>query len=334
VKRPTNTPKSNPLKTSQASWWTGWTKPLQDLIHTLDADIAGLKARLRDPIHKGRPAVYAGIRDFLPEQSVVQVNTAQTGTATNPCNYIVRDGQDYDIPIIMPGPGVFVAEEITVAIFQQQYAPVAATISGVNLIDVNLAAMQAEMRANTFPFPSSAERPYFTTKFSIYPQQLTNSYLGTFFDVDRFSLAAQSQRTINYLWNMVDTKSQRRLADAYISQMVLTPPSAPVTQESAFFSGGVTTKNQAFESVPDGDLFRFCTPWVFERDGQVNFTFRPITPVFQFDSSLSGTDAAIGLPYDDRINGVRDQRVRVQVEIHGYRFETDQDLIRAGALTR
>jgi len=333
VKRPTNTPKSNPLKTSQASWWTGWTKPLQDLIHTLDADIAGLKARLRNPIHKGRPAAYVGFRDFVPERSVVQVDTAQTGEGTNPCNYVVRDGQEYDIPIIMPGPGVFVAEEITVAIFQQQHAPIAASIQDGALTDVNLAVMQAEMRANAFPFPSSAETPYFTTKFSIYPQQVNGAYLGAAFDIDKFSMPPQSQRTINFLWNMVDTKSQRRLADAYISQMVFTPPSAPVTQEAS--SGfPVTTKNQAHESVPDGDLFRFCTPWVFERDGQVNFIFRPITPVLQFDSSIAGNDPVVGLPYDDRINGVRDQRVRVQVEIHGYRFETDQDLIRAGALTR
>lgn len=335
MKRPTNTPKSNPLKTSQASWWTGWTKPLQDLIHTLDADIAGLKARLQHPIHKGRPAAYVGFRDFIPERSVVQVDTAQTGEGTNPCNYVVRDGQDYDIPIIMPGPGVFVAEEITVAIFQQQYAPIAASIQDGALTDVNLAAMQAEMRANAFPFPSSAETPYFTTKFSIYPQQVNGAYLGATFDIDKFSMSPQTQRTINYLWNMVDTKSQRRLADAYISQMVFTPPSAPVTQEASSSDVFlVKTINQAHESVPDGDLFRFCTPWVFERDGQVNFTFRPITPVFQFDSAIPGTDPVVGLPYDDRINGIRDQRVRVQVEIHGYRFETDQDAIRAGALTR
>lgn len=321
MKRPTHTPKSNPLKTSQASWWTGWTKPLQDLIHTLDADIAGLKARLRNPIHKGRPAAYVGFRDFIPERSIVQVDTAQTGQGTNPCNYVVRDGQDYDIPIIMPGPGVFVAEEITVAIFQQQYAPVAASFAGGVLTDVNLAAMQAEMRANMLPFPSSAELLYFTTKFSIYPTQIGSPFVP------------QSQRAINYFWNMVDTKSQRRLADAYISQMVFTPPSAPVVQEAVFFFPSVN-RNQAHESVPDGDLFRLCTPWVFERDGQVNFVFRPITPVFQFDSAIPGTDPVVGLPYDDRINGVRDQRVRVQVEIHGYRFETDQDAIRAGALTR
>ena len=233
---------------------------------------------------------------------------------------------------------MFVAEEITVSIFQQQYAPIAASIQDGALTDVNLAVMQAEMRANAFPFPSSAETPYFTTKFSIYPQQENYAYLGASFDINKFSMAPQSQRTINFLWNMVDTKSQRRLADAYISQMVFTPPSAPVTQEAGFVVippfPPITTYNQAHERVPDGDLFRFCTPWVFERDGQVNFIFRPITPVLQFDSSLAGTDPVVGLPYDDRINGLRDQRVRVQVEIHGYRFETDQDLIRAGALSR
>lgn len=332
MKRPTNTPQSNPLKTSQASWWTGWTKPLHDLLHTLEADVAGLQARLKNPIHKGRPASYVGFRDFLPEKSVVQVDTAQAGQGTNPCNYVVRDGQDYDIPIIMPGPGVFVAEELTVAIFQQNYAPISATFDSNVVTNTAFATMQAEMRANTFVFPS-AKTPYFTTKFSIFPQQTSLAYLGIagddsdFGKFKRYLFPPQAQRTINFLWNMIDTKSQRRLADAYISQMVLTPPSAPVSQTN--FPYGI-----AFESVPDGDLFRFCTPWVFERDGQVNFSFRPITPVFQFDSSLPGTDPVVGLPYDDRVNGVRDQRVRVQVELHGYRFETDQDLIRAGALVR
>jgi hypothetical protein len=324
MKRPTNVPQSNPLKKNQASWWTGWNKPLRDLIHTLEADIAGLQARLRNPIHKGKPASYVGFRDFIPEQAVVQVDTLQTGVGTNPCNYVVRDGQDYDIPVILPGPGVFVAEELTVAIFQQNYAPQSASFSAGTVTYTNLVAMQAEMAPNAFVFPS-ADTPYFSTKFSIYPRQSNLTYLGSYASL----LPPQGTRTLNYFWNLIDTKSQRRLADAYISQMALTPPSLPVGQVNT--SSGV---NKVYESVPDGDLFRFCTPWVFERDGQLNFTFRPITPVFQFDSALSGTNAAIGLPYDDRVNGIRDQRVRVQVEIHGYRFETDQDAIRAGVLTR
>lgn len=330
MKRPTHVPQTNPLNKNQASWWTGWTKPLHDVIHTLEADIAGLHARLRNPVQKGRPASYVGIRDFIPESSIVQVDTEQTGLGTNPCNYVVRDGQDYDIPIIMPGPGVFIAQELVVSIFQQQYAPISASVTTEGretvLTNVNLTAMNAEMRANAFVFPSS-ETPYFTTKFSVYPQQTNLAYLG-YTGARKFVMPPQAQRTINFLWNMVDTKSQRRLADAYISQMVLTPPSLPATHF------GNSDETAAFESLPDGDFFKFCTPWVFERDGQANFTFRPITPVFQFDSSLSGTNGAIGLPYDDRVNGKRDARVRVQIELHGYRYETDQDLIRAGALTR
>jgi hypothetical protein len=326
MKRPTNVPQSNPLKTGPASFWTGWNKPLRELLHTLEADLAGLKARLREPIHKGKPASYVGFRDFIPERSIVQVDTAQQGEGTNPCNYVVRDGQDYDIPVIMPGPGVFVAEELTVAIFQQNYAPQSASFAAGSTTYKNLVAMQAEMAPNAFVFPS-ADTPYFSTKFSIYPQQSNLAYLGV--PLNNALLPPQGTRTLNYFWNLIDTKSQRRLADAYISQMVLTPPSLPVGAVET--TGG---RNKVYESVPDGDLFRFCTPWVFERDGQLNFSFRPITPVFQFDSALAGDSPAVGLPYDDRINGIRDQRVRVQVEIHGYRFETDQDLIRAGVLVR
>jgi hypothetical protein len=317
MKRPTHTPKSNPLKTTKGSFWTGWTKPLQDVVHTLEADIASLHARLRAPIHKGRPASYAGYRDFIPERSIVQVDTEQTNVSTNPCNYVVRDGQDYSIPLIMPGPGVFVAHELNVAIFQRH-------------VSASQQEMFAEMRPNAFPFSGIFIRngttfpvqPYFTTKFSIYPQQTIIP--------QQFPVPPEASRTINFFWNMIDTKGQRLLADAYISQMALTPRSLPVGQNRTF------EENQAvaYNRVPDGDFFKFPTPWVFERDGQVNFTFRPITPVFQFDSSLSGTDPVVGLPYDDRVNGVRDQRVRVQIEIHGYRYETDQDLIRAGALVR
>jgi hypothetical protein len=46
MKRPTNVPQSNPLKKNQASWWTGWTKPLREIIHTLEADVAGLMLRI------------------------------------------------------------------------------------------------------------------------------------------------------------------------------------------------------------------------------------------------------------------------------------------------
>lgn len=315
MKRPTHTPKSNPLKTTKGSFWTGWTKPLQDVVHTLEADIASLYARLQSPIHKGRPASYAAYRDFTPEQSIVQVDTEQTGEGTNPCNYVVRDGQDYSIPLIMPGPGVFVAHELNVAIFQRH-------------VSAAQQEMFAEMRPNAFPFSGSVMfngnlnvvQPYFTTKFSIYPQQTVIP--------QQFPVPPESSRTINYFWNMIDTKGQRLLADAYISQMAMTPRSLPVGQNAAFEENGVV----AYNRTPDGDFFKFPTPWVFERDGQVNFTFRPITPVFQFDSSISGVD--VGMPYDDRVNGVRDQRVRVQIEIHGYRYETDQDLIRAGALVR
>lgn len=305
MKRPTKSPQSTPLKTTKASFWTGWTKPLQDVVHTLEADIASLQARLRVPIQKGRPSAYMGVREFLPEASIVEVDVNQDGQGTAPCNYVVRDGQDYSIPIIFPGPGVFVAHEIVVSIFQRD-------------ISAAKQEMYAGMNTNAYSLQNYNS---FTTKFSVYPKQTAGSSF----------LPPQHERTINFFWNMVDTKSQRLLADSYISHMVLTPRSLPVFVAE----GGTIEEARVFrEKLPDGDLFKFSTPWVFERDGQANFSFRPITPVFQFDSSLAGDDPVVGLGYDDRVNGKRDQRVRVQVELHGFRYETDQDLIRAGALTR
>lgn len=313
MKRPTKYPQSTPLKTTKASFWTGWTKPLQDVVHTLEADIASLQARLKTPINKGRPASYMGVREFIPESSIVQLDVNQQGVSTAPCNYVVRDGQDYSIPIIFPGPGVFVAHEILVSIFQRD-------------ISASKQEMYAGMNTNAYAITNTSSlSPRFTTKFSIYPKQSK-----TLVPLADPYLPPQHTRTINFFWNMIDTKSQRLLSDSYISHMVLTPRSLPVL----LTIGRLVASNFAREKIPDGDLFKLSTPWVFERDGQANFSFRPITPVFQFDSSLPGDDPVVGLDYDDRVNGKRDQRVRVQVELHGYRYETDQDLIRAGALTR
>jgi hypothetical protein len=96
----------------------------------------------------------------------------------------------------------------------------------------------------------------------------------------------------------------------------------------------VQGNDEGFGEVADGDLYDLKAPWLFERDGQLTFTMDPITDLYQFDSSINGTAAPMNLPFDDRENGKRDQSVLVQVEMHGFRFETMQDAVHAGALTQ
>jgi hypothetical protein len=80
--------------------------------------------------------------------------------------------------------------------------------------------------------------------------------------------------------------------------------------------------------APDSELFDFDTPWLFERDAQVSFLFRPIMDLYQVDAS-SGV-----LPYrfvDDRNQGKRNQQLTVRVEMHGIRHYDRQDVLKEGA---
>lgn len=284
-----------------ASAWGGWVRPLPDLIDQLRADVEGLQLRVKDPVGPGVPAAYQGVKVFLPETAEFNVDTLQTHVGTNPCNFVVRDGTTYEIPIVFPGPGVFIARYLKVSIYQRLFVP---AYNGPVFLPV-MTNTQAFVVAHTS----------WTTKFSVPPVQ-------PFQATGKKPLGA-----INYFWNIIDTKSGRKLADDLVSHMMLLPRTYMPLDD-----GGASPSILEIASLPDGDLLELDAPWVFERDGQVAFLFRPITPMLQFASSISGNTAGYG--FDDRENSVRNQSVTVTAELHGYRYETDQDAIRAGVLTR
>lgn len=281
----------------------GWSPSFQDTVAKLRSDVEGLKLRLQKPVVPGVPACYRAARVFEPETFSFDLDTQQTNAATNAVNYVVRDGQTYDIPVLLPGPGVFVAESINVAIYQR----IVTRDTPPEGLESTLRLHNVAINTNITPF---ADNRKFTTKFSIWPRQVSQ-------DSETQALLA-----MNYFWNLVDSKSGRQLSDDLMSHMMLMP--------RVF----LPTPGDASASVnPDGDRFRFDAPWLFERDGQANFLFRPITPVLQFDSSVSYATLGLGFE-DDRVNGKRYNPVTVCVELHGYRFETKQDALRAGALSR
>jgi hypothetical protein len=285
--------KTIPVIPGGGASWSGWVKPLSAYVEQLEAEIAGLEARLDNPISGGVPTAYMGQKIFSPESYAFNLDTEQDGVSSNPVNYVVRDGATYDISVRMPGPGVFVARSLHVGIFMRQFRP-------------GFGVRQLYWTPNQLMFKS------WTTKFSVFPKQpllqgTTLSALGT-----------------SFFWSLLDSKSSRKLSDELISSEML------LVRESRLPG----TSFRQYVAPDNGGIFTLDVPWVFERDGQANFQFRPVTPIVQFDSSLSGTSPAVGLTYDDRENGVRNQSVTVQVELHGYRFLTDQDAMRAGALTR
>lgn len=307
------------LSAGTGSRWTGWQKRVSDTLDQLSADVEGLALRLQRPARPGIPAAYQATRVFQPEGSTV-VDTEQDGASANLVNYVVRDGQTYDIPCKFTGDGVFVVNRVKVAITQRVFV----TPLG-RPVDIPCPVNQVGF-ANRLTAAPHENAQAWTTKFSVFPKQPQGLLTGNF--------ATQSVLfgAVTYFWNLRDDRTGRYLSNNLMPCTELQPNYvAP-----ALFMAVAGNGTPPIQRVPisDGGFYEVRTPWMFERDGQATFQFRPITPIFQFDSSLAGTDAAVGLTYDDREGGRRIQPVTVAVEYHGYRYRTDQDAVRAGALTR
>lgn len=292
------------LGVRKASLETGWTKTLEEDCIQLCAEISGLEDRLAYGVQEGVPAAYAGQRIFSPETATIEVDLTQDGTTPGPLtamNYIVRDGTTYDIPIVMPGPGVFVAKYMTVANYIRYYSK-----GEGRYVDENITGNQNYFLQRTSSL-NPLEGQLYTTKFSAIRAQPVESVTVTTPGGVRTQAVPYS--AMNFFWNLMDSKSGVRLADDLIGQDSLMPRS----REAVSGDSGL---NNVLNTYSDGSYFTFDVPFVFERDGQANFQFRPITPFLQ------------------RASVTKPQYVVVQVELHGYRFETNQDAMKMGALSR
>lgn len=289
--------------------YTGWQEPLPELVARLRARIAGVRQRLEFPATDVSiwPSAVAGHRIFAPEKGVEYVDALQNNT-TYPVNVVVRSGKTYDIRVIHPGPGVFVGRWLKVSLWMRLFMP----------------SRHGDTEA-WLPMPSNTgvghatigtpdPTPY-TTNFSIFPVQ---PHLPTL-------ISGVRPPALNYFWNLSDPRNGRLYSDKLASHMMLLP--------STYQTGAPNKGGPSGNSLGDGDVFDLKSPWVFERDGQFTFQFRPTTDFYQFDSSIPGDQPPMNLPFNDLQGGLRDQSVKVQVELHGYRFETMQDAVHAGALT-
>ena len=286
------------LGIGEASIETGWTRSLEENLDQLQGELEGLEARLCLGMSEGVPAAYAARRVFEPESSTVLVDLSQQNDPPVQMNYIVRDGQTYDIPVVLPGPGVFVAKYVTVSSYLRFFDESLGTYVE-QLINGNrqyIASTQLTTRQ---------QGALFTTKFSAKGPSGSQP-AGEVIYVNSSGQLFQNYPypALNYFWNLLDSKSGVKLSDELMSEDLLLPRSREYNSPSYEAAFG------------DGGFFTFDTPFVFERDGQANFLFRPITPFLQ--------EASTQHP----------QSVIVQVELHGYRYETDQDALILGALSR
>jgi hypothetical protein len=272
----------------------GWLPTLKAQVETLRKQIEGIELRLDRRLVKGEPAAAVGERVFSPQPSSFTFDYRQTGASAVDAQFVVQDGITYEIPIVFPPPGVFRARYFKVNIYQRVFTP-----------------------SGAFQFPV-AYGDYFSP-FDNALQVQTRKYLFP----DNASIRAQfASRRMSFLWNLVDTKSGVQFADEMLPDLLLLPQSPT--------SGKPSAQILPFNQIgTTGGNFEFTTPWLFERDAQLTFLFRPITPAIQ----PTATSGYFPFGYDDREqnNSVRNMAITVRAEVHGTRYVDSQDALRLGA---
>jgi len=321
------------INRKSSSQSTGWYRSVKDKISQLNNDITGLRDRLKSiksntnsqyQEFKGVPACYK--RDFVfePEDQTYPSDSGNPGvgfpaflysdlygTAPNPTpfNYIVRDGVTHDIAVPIQSEGVFLAKFLKVTIFRRVFVPdftdpadpndrTRGGQDGGHPIQVKL------VQSNVGPFSLAPGGLRFTP----------NLPWTTFGD------GTAGGEAYNYFWNIVDKSSGRKYADDLLSSEFLLNQTMPATRFNTPDRYGVRH---------DGGFFEFDQPWMFERDSELQFQFRPVMPIIQVDPSSPF------LPYgfDDREDGgnKRNGNITVRIEIHGAKFLTYQDSLKFGA---
>lgn len=294
----------------------GWLPSIKDQIQRLSSDITGLELRLRRQLSDGEPGVIIARKVFKPEAQVFAFDYLQNNSSSNNMQYVVRDAVTHEIPIIFPPPGAFSARFLVVKIWQRVY-------DNVQLIAQNMPVLVGNQMLriyDTTNYTAANQWGAFQTpKFSV-PTQLANAAGSVYTAGMAFS------RRINFFWNMIDPKSGNKLADYLVPDQVLMPQGMGATPVSATQAGAATHGDNTWPALSNG-RFRFRREWLFERDGQATFLFRPITPIMQ-----PAAGSALASAFTE--TGQVDMSVTVQIELHGTRYVTGRDAMNKGAEVR
>lgn len=286
---------------------TGWLQSFVERAQNLRAQIQGINERIRSPLTHGVPACVMGEQLFKADlNKTITITDYPTDPDANPpaafttltVNPIIYAGRTYRIPIVFPPPGVFEAHNLVVGIEAGYTMFANRPQSGITpLNDYRQIGTLNTLAGFLAASPASDAIQY------TWQQQV----LGDFTTIMPF---------LPYFWNIVDEKSGRQYAQDWM------PCGALLNTR------GNNQDRTAQVSIPDSELFEFDTPWLFERDGQVAFQFRPIMDLYQ----VAAADAQE--PYggvDDLSAGRRQEQALVRVEFHGNRYYTAQDTLRDGA---
>ena len=295
---------TDPIRRAQtgAGQPIGWLPTLKEQVSRLREQVEGIELRLDRRLTKGEPAATVGERVFLPQPTSFAFDYLQNGVSSVDSQIVVQDGVTYEIPIIFPPPGVFRARYFKVNIYQRVFTssgPFQMPVAYGDYFSVFDASLEVQTRKYLFPDNGNG---LFTMQ-----QQLVS-------------------RRMSFLWNIIDTKSGMQFADEMLPDLMLLPQSPTSGPAQSTMGERVLPFNQRGTT---GGRFEFTTPWLFERDAQLTFLFRPITPALQ----PTATSGYFPFNYDDREqnNTVRNMAITVRAEVHGTRYVDAQDALRLGA---
>lgn len=288
------------------------------MLQQVQSGIKGVSDRIKGLDLVTVPASFIGPTPayvFKPEAASFDLDVFQWNDGTRPpqkVNYVVRSGTTYQLPILVGGNGVFLAHRFRINLWQRLY--------------VNRSYFQGASQAVVSPIingffnstsTTGADRVNWTTKFSCYPLQPRAAGFP--------HATTQQSPMMNYRWNIQDPVTGYNYGDN------LMPASAILNRDYVQIPNNANEPDARTDlrTLPtllfDGDWHEFDAPWRFDQAYQLNVMFRPITDIVQFDSSVDIGPSAPNsymrlLPYDDRVSGIRDQSVYVQVEFQGERI--------------
>jgi len=318
AKKTYRSPKNPPKIDKVQTFTKGWYRDISEKFNQLRKEVSGLNERVNSVQNRkyteyqeclGIPASYTAHKVFQPGESVITLAVDDAiqdlGSAdglTPPgittgnlsVNQILRSGDITTVNVPMYGDGVFVAKQLSVAIYNRIFVPgqgeMFRHVSQKSVPENSQGSVSGNYQASTLRY-SIASAMYWngngTTEYS-------------------------TLNRVNYFWNIIDRSSGRRLADYPMPSTVLLDPTELV-----------------YRNAQDGDLFTFDVPWIFERDSQLEFEFQPIIDFYQVDPG----SGVLPFGFDDRENGgaSRNNSIIVKVEVHGEKYLTKRDALRNGA---
>lgn len=287
----------------------GWLQSLGDRANQIMAKIMGVQDRLHSPFTNGVPSSVGGELTFKADiNKTVTITSFPTDPDANPpaafttllVNPILLAGVTYKIPIQFSPPGVLRADKLVVGVEAGFLMFAGQNRPGITPLNDY---RQLDTLGGFVVGPAADAIQY------TWQQQV----LGNFASVQPF---------LPFLWNIVDAKSGRKYANDWM-------PHGALLNTRGGARDGIAQHN-------DSELFEFDAPWLIERDGEVEFHFRPIMDLYQ----IAANDATLPFTGDDDRNppgattaGARIWQATVRVEFHGNRYYDvqGQDVLKEGA---